>query len=73
MVNISDLFKLGFYVLVILVIMVLLGKNMFHQRFPAITPYAAVYKSINAVPLLSPFRDVGLKSIKVFTAVSIRL
>jgi len=38
MVNISDLFKLSFYFLVILVILVLLGKNMFHHRFPAITP-----------------------------------
>ena len=61
MVNISDLFKVGFYILVILVMIVLLGKNMFHQRFPAITSYAAVYKSINAVPLLSPFWDVRLK------------
>jgi hypothetical protein len=51
MVNISDLFKLSFYVLVTLVIMVLLEENMFHQRFPAVTPYVAVYKSINAIPL----------------------
>jgi hypothetical protein len=31
--------------------MVLLGKNTFHQRFPEITPYLAVYKSINAATL----------------------
>jgi len=49
MVNILDLFTLTIYFLVILVILVLLGKNTFHQRFPAIACYAAVYKSINAV------------------------
>jgi hypothetical protein len=35
MINISDLFKLSFYFLVILVIMILLGKNMFHHASPA--------------------------------------
>jgi len=51
MFDLLDLFTLTFYFLVALVIMVLLGKNMFHQHFPAITPYAAVYKSINAATL----------------------
>ena len=72
MVNISDVFKVGFYILVILVMMVLLGNNMFHQRFPAITSYAAVYKSINAIPLLKPVLGCQIeKSIKAFTGISI--